>query len=84
METARLLSKGRVTLPKTVRDANRWQPGTQFVVEDLPNGVLLRPLKPFASSRLEGVAGCLRYPGKAKSLAQIDAEVKKRHAQGRY
>jgi len=88
METTRLSSKGQVILPKSVRDANHWLPGTEFIVENLPNGVLLRPLKPFAPSRLEEVAGCLRNPGKAKTLAQMEAaigaEVKKRHARGRY
>jgi len=75
-------------LPKSVRDAHHWQPGTEFIVENLPDGVLLRPLKPSTPSRLEDVAGSLRYTGKAKTLAQmeveISTEVKKRHARGRY
>lgn len=88
METTRLSSKGQVILPKSVRDAHRWPPGTKFVVEDLPDGVMLRALKPFAPSRLEDVAGSLRYTGKAKTLVQMDeairVEVKRRHARGRY
>ena len=88
METTRLSSKGQVILPKSVRDAHNWQPGTEFIVENLPDGVMLRPKKSLAPSRLEDVAGCLRYTGKAKTLAQMEAaigaEVKKRHARGRY
>lgn len=88
METTRLSSKGQIILPKSVRDSHRWRPGTEFVVEDLPDGVMLRALKPFAPSRLEDVAGSLRYTGKAKTLAQMDEairrEVKRRHARGRY
>lgn len=76
MQRTRLSSKGQVTLPKSVRDAHRWQPGTEFVVEDLPDGVVLRALKPFAPSRLEDVAGSLRYTGKAKTLAQMDAAIR--------
>ena len=75
-------------LPKSIRDAHRWQPGTEFVVEELPDGIMLRPLKPFAPSHLEDVAGSLRYTGKAKTVAQMDeairTEVKRRHARGRY
>lgn len=88
METTRLSSKGQVILPKSVRDSHRWQPGTEFVVEDLPDGIILRALKPLAPSRLEDVAGSLRYTGKAKTLAEMEEavriEVKRRHARGRY
>ena len=88
METTRLSSKGRVTLPKSIRDAHRWQPGTEFGVEDLPDGVMLRALKPFEPSRLDDVVGSLRYTGKAKTLSQMDEairdEIKKRDARSRY
>jgi AbrB family looped-hinge helix DNA binding protein len=88
MKTTRMSAKGQVILPKSVRDAHHWQPGTEFIVENLPDGVLLRPLKPFAPSHLEDVAGSLRYTGKAKTLAKMEAaigtEVKKRHVHGRY
>lgn len=88
METTRLSSKGQVILPKPIRDARRWCPGTEFIVEDTADGVLLRPAKPFAPSRLEDVAGSLRYAGKPKSIRQMDAairaEVKARRGRGRY
>ncbi len=88
METTRLSSKGQVILPKSIRDAHQWRPGTQFVVEKTADGVLLRPAKPFPPTRIEDVAGCLRYTGKAKTLSQMDAaigaEVKARHGRGRY
>lgn len=88
METTRLSSKGQVILPKPIRDARRWRPGTEFIVEDTADGVLLRPAKPFAPSRLDDVAGSLRYAGKAKTIRQMDAairaEVKARRARGRY
>jgi AbrB family looped-hinge helix DNA binding protein len=88
METTRLSSKGQIILPKSVRDAHRWQPGTQFVVEELPDGIILRVLNPFPPTRLEDVVGMLRYTAKPKTLAQMDEaiadEVRKRHARGRY
>ena len=88
METTRLSSKGQVVLPKPIRDARRWRSGTEFIVEATAEGVLLRPAKPFAPSRLEDVAGSLRYAGKAKTIRQMDAaigaEVKARRGRGRY
>jgi hypothetical protein len=34
MERTRLSSKGLVTLPKSVRDADQWRPVTEFIVEN--------------------------------------------------
>jgi AbrB family looped-hinge helix DNA binding protein len=83
MAITKLSSKGRVVLPKAVRDAHRWPVGTQFVVEDTADGVLLRAVKAFAGSRLEDVAGCLRTAGKPRTLAEmdraIDDEIRARH-----
>jgi AbrB family looped-hinge helix DNA binding protein len=88
VETTRLSTKGQVILPKTVRDAHGWDAGTEFAVEDTPGGVTLRPLKPLPPSRLEDVAGCLRYAGRAKTLQQMEKAiakgVKERRDRGRY
>lgn len=84
METTRLSSKGQVILPAAVRAAKQWQPGVEFAVETTDEGVLLRPLKTVPLSRLDEVAGCLNYKGKAHTLAEMDAaiteEVRVRHA----
>jgi len=88
MDTTRLSSKGQVILPKSVRDARSWEVGTQFAVEDVPEGVLLRPLKPFGVSTIEEVFGCLKYTGSPKSVGQmkkaIARRVRERHGRGRY
>lgn len=88
METTKLSSKGQIILPKSVRDARHWKPGTEFAVEEKKEGVLLRPLKPFPPTKLEDVYGCLKYTGKPKTLKEMDEaiakEVKRRHALGRY
>ncbi|HUA32171.1 MAG TPA: AbrB/MazE/SpoVT family DNA-binding domain-containing protein [Candidatus Binataceae bacterium] len=87
MERTKLSSKGQVILPKAIRDARRWRSGTEFIVEDSGEGVLLRPAKTFKPSTLDEVVGCLRYEGKAKTLKEMDAaisaEVKARRARGR-
>ena len=40
-------------------------------------GVLLKPMKAFAASRLDEVAGCLPYKGKPRTLEQMEAAVAK-------
>lgn len=88
MEKTRLSSKGQVVLPKSVREAYHWRTGTEFAIESMPSGVLLRPVKNLPASRLEEVAGSLKYRGKPKTLKQMEAaiaaEVRARHARGRY
>ncbi|MGO9267342.1 MAG: hypothetical protein ACLQBA_21100 [Candidatus Binataceae bacterium] len=50
--------------------------------------VLLLAAKPVPPTRLEDVAGCLRYAGKPKTLSQMEAairaELKARRDRGRY
>lgn len=88
METTRLSSKGQIILPKAVRDSHHWEAGTDFVVEDTGDGVLLRPVKRGRITRLEDVAGCLKGEGPVLTLdemdAAIDAEVRARRDRGRY
>ena len=88
MQTTRLSTKGQVVLPKSIRSARAWLPGAEFSVEETADGVLLRPAPLFPPTELDQVAGCLPYPGKAKSLAQMDQaiakSVKRRHDGHRY
>jgi AbrB family looped-hinge helix DNA binding protein len=88
METTKLSSKGQVILPRSVRDGHNWPPGTEFAVEAVGDGVLLRPLKTFKPTTLQDVIGSTGYIGKAKSLADMEQAiargVKERNARGRY
>ena len=81
-------TKGQVILPKAIRNRHRWDAGTRLIVEDTPDGVLLKAAPLFKPTRPEDVFGMLGYTGKPKSLEQMDAgivaEVKRRHARGRY
>ena len=86
METTKLSSKGQVILPAAIRTANQWKAGIEFAVEDTGDGVMLRPLKPFAPTTILEVAGCAAYHGKAHSLEEMDraitAEIKVRNVRG--
>lgn len=83
MDTTKLSSKGQVVLPKAVRERHGWKEGTELVVENTTDGVLLRARKPFAPTRVEDVYGALRYRGRPKSIEEMDAgiarAVRKRH-----
>lgn len=86
--TTTVSTKGQVILPKAIRERRKWPAGTRLVVEETAEGVLLKPAPLFKPTRHEDVAGMLAYAGPAKSLeemdAAIEAEVKRRHARGRY
>jgi AbrB family looped-hinge helix DNA binding protein len=88
VETTRLSSKGQLVLPKAIRQAGNWPAGTEFTVEAVPGGVLLRPVRAFPESRLEDVIGCARHAGPARSDAAMRAAiargVKARRDRGRY
>jgi AbrB family looped-hinge helix DNA binding protein len=77
MQTTRLSSKGQIVLPKSLRDARRWRPGTEFVLEETPAGILLRPAKPFPPTTFEQVEGRLKYRGRPRSLAEMDKGIRR-------
>ena len=86
--TTTVSTKGQVILPKAIRERRRWGPGTRLIVEDTPEGVLLKPAPLFPPTRPEDVFGILKYSGPPKTLEEMDAaitaEVKRRRARGRY
>ncbi len=81
-------TKGQVILPKAIRESKGWGAGKELVVEETPDGVLLRAARPFAPTRPEEVFGCLDARGKHVKIEDFDTaianEVRRRHARGRY
>jgi bifunctional DNA-binding transcriptional regulator/antitoxin component of YhaV-PrlF toxin-antitoxin module len=88
MKTARLSTKGQILLPKTLRNSHHWTAGMEFALEEVPSGVLLRPLRPFPPAKVADVYGCLPHRGRAKTVQEMDEaitkEVKARRTRGRY
>jgi AbrB family looped-hinge helix DNA binding protein len=82
--TTRISTKGQVILPKSIRQRQRWEPGTRLVVEDTPDGVLLMAAPLFAPTRPEDVYGSLPPKGAPKTLEEMDtsvlAEAQRHHA----
>ncbi|MER9961027.1 AbrB/MazE/SpoVT family DNA-binding domain-containing protein [Mesorhizobium sp. M0045] len=77
-------TKGQVVLPSSIRKRREWDAGTRLLVEDTPDGVLLKPAPVFAETRPQDVFGSLRYSGRPKTLEEMDAgvlaEARRRHA----
>ena len=88
METTRLSSKGQIILPKAVRDMHHWAPGTDFTVEDIGDGIILRPIKTGQPTKLDDLVGSLQSKSVPRTIqemdAVIDAELQDRHDRGRY
>ena len=85
----KLSTKGQVVLPKEIRRRRKWAAGAELIVEETPAGVLLRPARVFPEASIEDVYGCLHRPGmKPVSIEEMNegiiAEVRRRHARGRY
>jgi len=82
--TTVISTKGQVILPKAIRQQRGWGAGTRLVVEDTPDGVLLRPAPLFPVTKPEDVFGSLRHRGAPKSLEEMEAgvarEASRRHA----
>ena len=75
MDTTRLSSKGQIIIPKALREARGWAPGTDFAIEETPDGLLLRPVGGFAATDIDAVFGCLKWHGPAKTIEEMDAAV---------
>jgi AbrB family looped-hinge helix DNA binding protein len=75
MISTHLSSQGQVMIPKPICQRQHWEPDQELIIIEVKNGILLKPKSPFKPTRLEEVAKCLPYKGKAKTLAEIDAAI---------
>ena len=77
MEKTRLSNKGQIVIPKQVRAAHGWEPGLEFAVEDMGDSIKLKPIKPYAETKIGDVLGCINYKGPKKSLKEMEAALAK-------
>lgn len=81
--TTTVSTKGQVILPKAIRQRRNWNAGIRLIVEETPEGVLLKRAPAFAPTRPEAVFGMLPYSGAPKSLEDMEAavlvEARRRH-----
>jgi len=77
MEKTRLSNKGQVVIPKAIRALHGWNPGLEFVIENVVDGIKLKPIKPYKETKIEEVIGCVGYKGPRKSLKDMEAAIAK-------
>lgn len=58
-----------------VRSDLDWAPGTRLIVEETPEGVLIRKAPAFPPTRFEDVFGCVPWDGPAKSIEEMNEAV---------
>ena len=73
--TTTVSTKGQVILPKAIRDQRHWPAGTKLIVEETPEGVLLKSMPVFASTEMATVFGSLRPTGPALSIDDMNAVI---------
>ncbi len=73
--TTTVSTKGQVILPKSIRDRRDWDAGTRLVVEDRPDGVLLRLAPAFPPTRPEDVFARLQHDGPPVQVEDMDAAI---------
>ncbi|MBY5403214.1 AbrB/MazE/SpoVT family DNA-binding domain-containing protein [Rhizobium leguminosarum] len=72
---ATVSTKGQVILPKTIRQRREWEAGTRLIVEETPEGVLLKQIPAFAPTSPDDVFGMLPFSDDPKTLEQMAAGV---------
>jgi AbrB family looped-hinge helix DNA binding protein len=73
----RLSAKGQVVIPKQLRDAHGWQPGTALIAEVTDEGVLLRLRDSARGEDARSLLGCTGYRGPRRSLSDMERAVVK-------
>jgi len=75
METVKLSSKGQFILPKAIRDRHHWETGTEFIIIDRGEELVIKPSKVFPGTELESPETPSIYGGKPLSLEDMDRAV---------
>lgn len=73
--TTRLSTKGQLIIPQEIRSRHEWQPGTEFLVEEQGESLVLRPVADLQPATLEEVVGSAGYEGPALSLEEMEAGI---------
>lgn len=71
----RLSTKGQLIIPKEIRDRHGWTTGTDLIVEDLGDSIVLRRADELPETTLEDLVGCTGYKGPTRSLEEMEAAI---------
>jgi AbrB family looped-hinge helix DNA binding protein len=73
--TTHMSSKGQIVVPKAMRDRRGWRSGEKLLVEERPEGVLIRKATDDRPSRMEDVFGCLGPAKRKVSIEEMNTAV---------
>ncbi len=71
----RLSTKGQIVIPRELRAAHRWAPGTIFDIREERGAVLLRPKPRAGAFTWKDLVGCIAYRGRRKTIRDMDEAV---------
>ena len=74
-ETVRLSSKGQLVIPRAIREALHWGPGTELVILPSGNGVMIQLKRSKHRKRIEDLRGCIKYQGPPIADEDLQAPV---------
>jgi len=74
-QPTRLSTKGQLIIPKEIRKRHGWTAGTELLVEDHGDSVILRRAEDFPTTTFEDLVGCVGYEGPALSLEDMEAGI---------
>ena len=78
-QIAKMSTRGQIAIPKAIRTARRWKPGTEFVIQETNEGILLKPRKaPKQTERTatwDDLIGIAKYKGPRRSIREMDEGV---------
>jgi AbrB family looped-hinge helix DNA binding protein len=73
--TTHLSTKGQLIIPKGIRDRHGWKAGSEVIIEDRGDFVVLRSAEEIPETNLDQVIGCTGYSGPPRSLVELEAAI---------
>lgn len=84
--TTTMSTKGQVIVPVEIRRRWHWVAGARLVVEDTPEGVLLKPAPLFQPTQQDEAIECLSRESSPKTVDEvytgIGTEIRRPHGHG--
>ena len=71
----RLSGKGKLVVPEEVRVRYGWTEGTEILLEDQEDTLVLRTPQLFPETTLEELVGCAEYKGPTRSLEEMEVGI---------
>jgi AbrB family looped-hinge helix DNA binding protein len=86
--TTTMSTKGQVIVPVEIRRRRHWDAGTRLVVEDTPEGVVLKPASLFQPTQQDEAFEYMSRQSSPKTIDEmntgIGTEIRQPHGRGRY